>query len=73
MARCERPFQDCASLCDRCATPVYTLPPPLEPLRTKFLMICVMGAAIGIFVLIGLSGVVERYSDVNRQHQEDVQ
>lgn len=69
---CRYPFMCDTDECDRCATPVYTLPPPLEPLRTKFLMICVMGAAIGIFVLIGLSGVVERYSDVNRQHQEDV-
>lgn len=70
MHSCRRPFQDCASLCDRCATPVYTIPPETEFLTTRFAMLCFAGAMFAVIALIAF--MPGGFSRAEAQFQSDL-
>ena len=73
MTHCNRPFQDCPDICEACARPTYTLQPPLEPLRTKLVMLAFTMTALSVLALAAFSGALDRMHDVNRAYQEDTQ
>jgi hypothetical protein len=51
---CRFPFTDCPG-CDRCAVPVYTLPPEIPALRTKLAAICFAGALLSVLAIFTLA------------------
>lgn len=69
---CARPFQDCTSLCDRCATPTITIPPAMVDASRWRIALCVatiISFAVVATVAFAMPEIIER---VNAAHMEDI-
>lgn len=67
---CRFPFLDCPG-CDRCAVPVYTLPPEVTALRTKLAMLCVLFVAFVALAVVAFT-IPDIFERVNTAHAEDI-
>lgn len=67
---CRFPFLDCTG-CDRCAVPVYTVPPTVPPLKTKMAMLCVTFVALVALAVVAFT-VPNAFERVISAHMEDL-
>lgn len=71
MHNCRYPFMCSTTACEKCAAPVYEIPPETEFLRTRFAMICVTFAALVVLAVVAFT-VPNAFERVSSAHQEEI-
>lgn len=71
MTHCRFPFACSTTACEKCAAPVYEIPPETEFLRTRFAMLCAIGGLCSIIALAAFT-LPNNFDSVVAAHAEDI-
>lgn len=71
MHNCRYPFMCSTTACEKCAAPVYEIPPETEFLRTRFAMLCFAGALLSVLAIFTLA-FPNAFERVTSAHQEEI-